>query len=84
MKQLSKSAPHAPQVRGGSQSDTNSKEGSGSENSGEATSDDVTSHDDVREQKEEVELTPEEQEGMIPYLNLMLAIRNELLLIELC
>ena len=84
MKQLSKSAPHAPQVSGGSHSDTNSKEGSGSENSGEATSDDVTSHDDVREQKEEVELTPEQQEGMIPYPNLMLAIRNEFILIELC
>ena len=66
MKQLSKSAPHAPQVSGGSHSDTDNEEGSRSENSGEATSDDVSSQDDVREQKKEVELTPEQQEGMIP------------------
>ena len=84
MKQLSKSAPHAPHVSGGSHSDTNSKEGSGSENSREATSDDVTSQDDVPEQKEEVELTPEQQEGVILYLNLILSIRNEFILIELC
>ena len=82
MKQLSKSAPPAPLVSGGSHSDTDSEEGSGSENSGEATS--VTSHDDVREQKEEVELTPEQQEGMKPYLNLILSIWNEFILIELC
>ena len=84
MKQLSKSAPHAPQASGGSQSDTYSEEGSGSENLREATSDDVTSQDDVPEQKEEVELTPEQQEGVILYLNLILSIRNEFILIELC
>ena len=56
MKQLSKSAPHAPLVSGGSHTDTDREEGSGSENSGEATSDDVTSQDDAPEQKEEVEL----------------------------
>ena len=65
MKQLSKSAPPAPLVSGGSHSDTDSEEGSLSENSGQATSNDVTSQDEVPEQKEEVELTPEQQEGMI-------------------
>ena len=84
MKQLSKSAPHAPLVNGGSHSDTDSEEGLGSGNSGEATSDDVTSRDEVPEQKEEVELTPEQQEGMIPYLNLILSIWNEFILLELC